>query len=165
MIVFSSYPPMAKSKIYFIYFLSSVPALCFITFGAAIGIPWIDCLPIFLPASVFILFGHIIVSEAKERKYGMVVTNVGVSISPRHCALWSEIKAWDFRSYSCLGRIRSTSDNVSLCLFVDDLNICSGQFSAGRAGSAFAARGYFLDEDQQEQWRQICCEKNIPRTV
>lgn len=160
----SRYPTPPPWKIVLIYILSSIPAVALATFGVVCGAPLAASFLLFIMGGVVILFAHEFLKEASERNLGMIVTSDGVSISPSCCALWEEIKAWNFRSYSGLGHFPSqNTDRVSLSLFVDDLNIYHGQFSAGRAGSAFAARGYFLDEKQQEQWTQICSERNIPR--
>lgn len=159
----SSYRQLTDRETFLAYALSITPALAL---GKICGAPFAACIMLFFMGVPIVGYVHEFMKEASERQLGMVVTNKGISLSPSCCAFWKEIKAWDFRSYSCLGRFRTDKPNkMSLCLFVDDLNIDHGPFTAGRAGSAFAARGYFLNELQQEQWRQICSERSIPRCL
>jgi hypothetical protein len=162
----SSYRSLARWKIVLYYSLFILPAISLALIGAVCGASLDTCILLFILGLPSVVIIHEFLKEASERPLGMVVTDEGVSLGPSCCGFWQEIKAWDFRHYSCLGRF-SNDDNgkISLCLFVDDLNIDHGQFNAGRAGSAFAARGYFLNEKQQEEWKQICSERGIPRCL
>ncbi|GAM07788.1 hypothetical protein OR1_00057 [Geobacter sp. OR-1] len=125
---------------------------------------WVRVLGLCLGA-IFAGLGHLIVFQANARKNGMIVTDVGVSIGPLRCALWSEITAWNFSTFSGLKQVTFThaGEGVSLHLFTGELKISQGPFAGSRGGTAFAEEGYFFDETQQVTLQRVFAEHNIPK--
>jgi hypothetical protein len=161
----SRFPPLSKWQkiIYYCAFFAGAILLVAPTIKA--NMPWWLLLMDLILIVAIVGLCHVMMDVADERKHGMLVSDTGVTIGPYRCALWHEITAWDLRAYSGLRRVSlsKSGEGVSLSLFVDDLKISQGQFSAGRGGSAFADQGYYFDEDQQATWQKICAERNIPR--
>ncbi len=165
LVVPSRFPPLSAWQKGIYYFAFYACAILFAATAFKTGSPWWLCLLGLTLGAAIACMGHVIVAVGDERKHGMLVTDIGVSLGPYRCALWNEITAWDLRRYSGLRRVSLSraGEGVSLSLFVDDLKISQGQFSVGRGGSAFAEQGYYFDEKQQAIWQEICAERNIPR--
>lgn len=162
----SRFPPLPVWQKGIVYFATYSVALLFA--GNAVFLTkaplWFRIVGVSL-GPVFAGLGHLIVSQADARKNGMVVTDVGVSIGPLRCALWSEITAWNFPTFSGLKRVTFThaGEGVSLQLFTDDLKISQGPFAGSRGGTAFAEQGYYFDESQQAILLRLFAEHNIPK--
>lgn len=163
--VTSRFPPLPIWQKGIVFLVTYSTALLFA--GIAVcsaNAPWlIQVLGVCL-GIVFAGLGHVIVLQADARKNGMVVTNIGVSIGPWRCALWNEITAWSFATFSGLYRVSFShaGEGVSLRLFTDDLKISQGPFAGSRGGTAFAEQGYFFDETQLALLKSVFAEHNIP---
>ncbi|MBC7901916.1 MAG: hypothetical protein H7Y27_00775 [Gemmatimonadaceae bacterium] len=126
--------------------------------------PWLLRILGVLIGPIFVFLGHFLVAQGDARKKGMIVTDIGISIGPWQCALWSEITSWKFATFSGLKRvtISHAGEGVSLRLTMDDLKISQGCFAGSRGGTAFAEQGYYFDESQQTILRELFAKQNIP---
>lgn len=107
-----------------------------------------------------LVFSHCLVMFGHERKKQLIITDIGLTISPYRCATWEEIDRWHFITIRGLMRatLSHAGEGTTFCIYLK-----KNKFIFGGPGlnSYFAYQGYFLSDEQQTAWRRICTERNV----
>ena len=153
----SRYPKPSKTKKMIWRSAVAVPALAFIVGGISTGKPAI----IVLMALGGILLGVCMLIALdkmhKSGEYPLTFTRNGISAGPYVNVLWDEIQSYRLIEANDLGRFTLSKDGVGTSLQLET----KGDITATKFGSIFPTLGYFFDENQKQQARQIFAEFGI----
>ncbi len=163
LVVPSRFKPMSGWQRSLVYALFSGSALGFviIPFKLQPSVPALVWGGSLLLAASALFLGYYLAVCGKERKNPLIVTDIGFTISPLHCATWDEIELWHFRSFLGLRRrtLSKAGEGTTLCIKAKTWRL---KYNLGSdKNSIFAYQGYFFTEEQQAIWKKICAERNV----